>query len=93
MRTLNASLQWYSWLPDQASKLLAPVGRYTGSITEAGGTIHRLEDWGRRQMACNPASFTKAHYVLMNVEAGQVIDELETAFRFNVQFYMYDHAH
>ena len=60
------------------------IERYTGSITEAGGTIHRLEDWGRRQMAYPINKLHKAHYVLMNVEAGQeVMDELETAFRFN----------
>ena len=53
-------------------------------ITEAGGTIHRLEDWGRRQLAYPINKLHKAHYVLMNVEADQaVIDELETAFRFN----------
>ena len=70
--------------PDQSEQVAGMIERYTGSITEAGGTVHRLEDWGRRQMAYPINKLHKAHYVLMNVEAGQeVIDELETAFRFN----------
>ncbi|MDE1312968.1 30S ribosomal protein S6 [Vibrio aestuarianus] len=70
--------------PDQSEQVAGMIERYTGSITEAGGTIHRLEDWGRRQMAYPINKLHKAHYVLMNVEVGQaVIDELETAFRFN----------
>ncbi|WP_261816119.1 30S ribosomal protein S6 [Vibrio gallicus] len=70
--------------PDQSEQVAGMIERYTGSITEAGGTIHRLEDWGRRQLAYPINKLHKAHYVLMNVEAGQaVIDELETAFRFN----------
>ena len=70
--------------PDQSEQVAGMIERYTGSITETGGTIHRLEDWGRRQMAYPINKLHKAHYVLMNVEAGQaVIDELETAFRFN----------
>ncbi|CAH8208790.1 30S ribosomal protein S6 [Vibrio aestuarianus] len=70
--------------PDQSEQVAGMIERYTGFITEAGGTIHRLEDWGRRQMAYPINKLHKAHYVLMNVEAGQaVIDELETAFRFN----------
>jgi small subunit ribosomal protein S6 len=70
--------------PDQSEQVAGMIERYTGSITEAGGTVHRLEDWGRRQMAYPINKLHKAHYVLMNVEAGQeVMDELETAFRFN----------
>jgi small subunit ribosomal protein S6 len=70
--------------PDQSEQVAGMIERYTGSITEAGGTIHRLEDWGRRQLAYPINKLHKAHYVLMNVEADQpVIDELETAFRFN----------
>ncbi|MDW6002068.1 30S ribosomal protein S6 [Vibrio mangrovi] len=70
--------------PDQSEQVAGMIERYTGSITEAGGTIHRLEDWGRRQLAYPINKLHKAHYVLMNVEAEQpVIDELETAFRFN----------
>lgn len=60
------------------------IERYTGSVKEAGGQIHRLEDWGRRQLAYPINKLHKAHYVLMNVEAPQeVIDELETTFRYN----------
>ncbi|GAK84752.1 30S ribosomal protein S6 [Vibrio ponticus] len=70
--------------PDQSEQVAGMIERYTGSITEAGGTIHRLEDWGRRQLAYPINKLHKAHYVLMNVEADQaVIDELETAFRYN----------
>jgi small subunit ribosomal protein S6 len=70
--------------PDQSEQVAGMIERYTGSITEAGGTIHRLEDWGRRQLAYPINKLHKAHYVLMNVESEQsVIDELETAFRYN----------
>ncbi len=70
--------------PDQSEQVAGMIERYTGSITEAGGSIHRLEDWGRRQMAYPINKLHKAHYVLMNVESEQsVIDELETAFRYN----------
>jgi small subunit ribosomal protein S6 len=70
--------------PDQSEQVAGMIERYTGSITEAGGTVHRLEDWGRRQLAYPINKLHKAHYVLMNVEADQaVIDELETAFRYN----------
>jgi small subunit ribosomal protein S6 len=57
---------------------------YASAGAEAGGTVHRLEDWGRRQLAYPINKLHKAHYVLMNIEAEQnVIDDLETAFRFN----------
>lgn len=70
--------------PDQSEQVAGMIERYTGSITEAGGKIHRLEDWGRRQLAYPINKLHKAHYVLMNVEADQAaVDELETAFRFN----------
>ena len=70
--------------PDQSEQVPGMIERYTGAITTAGGTIHRLEDWGRRQLAHPIDKLHKAHYVLMNVEAEQaVIDELETNFRFN----------
>ncbi|QXO17145.1 MULTISPECIES: 30S ribosomal protein S6 [Vibrio] len=70
--------------PDQSEQVAGMIERYTGLITEANGTVHRLEDWGRRQLAYPINKLHKAHYVLMNVEADQaVIDELETAFRFN----------
>ncbi|MBL4829554.1 MAG: 30S ribosomal protein S6 [Aliivibrio sp.] len=70
--------------PDQSEQVAGMIERYTGSIKDSGGEIHRLEDWGRRQMTYPINKLHKAHYVLMNVEADQaVIDELETAFRFN----------
>ncbi|MDD7424965.1 MULTISPECIES: 30S ribosomal protein S6 [Actinobacillus] len=70
--------------PDQSEQVPGMIERYTGSVKEAGGTIHRLEDWGRRQLAYPINKLHKAHYVLMNVEAPQsVIDELETTFRYN----------
>ena len=70
--------------PDQSEQVNGMIERYTASITEAGGTVHRLEDWGRRQLAYPINKLHKAHYVLMNLEAGQnVIDDLENAFRFN----------
>ena len=70
--------------PDQSEQVPGMIERYTASITESGGTLHRLEDWGRRQMAYPINKLHKAHYVLMNIEAEQtVIDELETTFRFN----------
>ncbi|ARU65431.1 30S ribosomal protein S6 [Histophilus somni] len=70
--------------PDQSEQVPGMIERYTSSIKEAGGQIHRLEDWGRRQLAYPINKLHKAHYVLMNVEAPQeVIDELETTFRYN----------
>ncbi|MFO6423818.1 30S ribosomal protein S6 [Motilimonas sp. KMU-193] len=70
--------------PDQSEQVNGMIERYSAMITDNGGTIHRLEDWGRRQLAYPINKLHKAHYVLLNVEAEQaVIDELETAFRFN----------
>jgi small subunit ribosomal protein S6 len=70
--------------PDQSEQVPAMVDRYRSMIEGEGGTIHRLEDWGRRQLAFPIAKVHKAHYVLMNVECGQkVLDELNSAFRFN----------
>ena len=70
--------------PDQSEQVAGMIERYSAVITEANGTIHRLEDWGRRQLAYPINKLHKAHYVLMNIEAGQeVIDELENNFRFN----------
>ncbi|WP_249961133.1 30S ribosomal protein S6 [Histophilus somni] len=70
--------------PDQSEQVPGMIERYNSSIKEAGGQIHRLEDWGRRQLAYPINKLHKAHYVLMNVEAPQeVIDELETTFRYN----------
>ncbi len=70
--------------PDQSDQVPSMIERYTGIITEAGGTVHRLEDWGRRQLAYPINKLHKAHYVLMNVEAGyDAIEELENVFKFN----------
>ncbi|WP_371187997.1 30S ribosomal protein S6 [Thalassotalea maritima] len=70
--------------PDQSEQVNGMIQRYTDMITAAEGQIHRLEDWGRRQLAYPINKLHKAHYVLMNVEAPQsVIDELETSFRYN----------
>jgi len=70
--------------PDQSEQVPGMIERYTGIITNDGGTIHRMEDWGRRQLAYPIEKLHKAHYVLINAEASsEAIDELETAFRFN----------
>lgn len=70
--------------PDHSEQVSSMIERYSVLITSAKGQVHRLEDWGRRQLAYPINKLHKAHYVLMNVEASQaVIDELEIAFRFN----------
>jgi len=70
--------------PDQSEQVAGMIERYTAAIKDSGGQIHRLEDWGRRQMAYPINKLHKAHYVLLNIEAEQaVIDELESNFRFN----------
>ncbi|MCC5854660.1 MAG: 30S ribosomal protein S6 [Idiomarina sp.] len=70
--------------PDQSEQVPGMVERYSETIKQAGGSIHRLEDWGRRQLAYPINKLHKAHYILMNVEASsEVIDELETNFRYN----------
>ncbi|HFD91798.1 MAG TPA: 30S ribosomal protein S6 [Gammaproteobacteria bacterium] len=70
--------------PDQSDQVPAMIERYQSTIESRGGTIHRLEDWGRRQLAYPINKVHKAHYVLMNIEADkETIEELETAFRFN----------
>ena len=70
--------------PDQSEQVPAMVERYRGIIESNGGTIHRLEDWGRRQLAYPINKIHKAHYVLMNVECGLAeMEELESSFRFN----------
>ena len=70
--------------PDQSEQVAGMIERYTGAIKEANGQIHRLEDWGRRQLAYPIEKLHKAHYVLMNVEApSEVIAELEETFRYN----------
>lgn len=70
--------------PDQSEQVPAMIERYSAIVTDGKGTIHRLEDWGRRQLAYPINKLHKAHYVLMNVEAPtEVISELETTFRYN----------
>ena len=70
--------------PDQSEQVPAMVERYKGMVEGDGGKIHRLEDWGRRQLAYTIAGLHKAHYVLMNVECSdKALAELENAFRFN----------
>ncbi len=70
--------------PDQSEQVPAMVERYRSMIEADGGAIHRLEDWGRRQLAYPINKIHKAHYILMNIECGQtVLDELTSAFRFN----------
>lgn len=70
--------------PDQSEQVPGMIERYTGIIKNDGGQIHRLEDWGRRQLAYPIEKLHKAHYVLINAEAtAAAIEELETAFRFN----------
>ena len=70
--------------PDQSEQVPAMVERYTGIIADAGGEVHRLEDWGRRHMAYPINKIHKAHYVLMNIECtGEALDELSHNFRFN----------
>jgi len=70
--------------PDQSEQVPAMIERYRSTIESGGGKIHRLEDWGRRQLAYPISKVHKAHYVLMNVEVGKpTLDELTSAFRFN----------
>jgi small subunit ribosomal protein S6 len=70
--------------PDQSEQVPAMVERYRSIIEASGGAIHRLEDWGRRQLAYPIAKVHKAHYVLMNIECNQeVLEELSSGFRFN----------
>ena len=70
--------------PDQSEQVPGMIERYTGTITKDGGAVHRLEDWGRRQLAFPINKIHKAHYVLMNVEASnEAMEELTTTFRFN----------
>ena len=70
--------------PDQSDQVVGMVERYLTQIKEAGGQIHRLEDWGRRQLAYPINKIHKAHYILMNIECGlQTLDELEELFRYN----------
>lgn len=70
--------------PDQSEQVPAMIDRYKKVIAEGDGTIHRMEDWGRRQLAYPISKIHKAHYVMLNVECGNdVLTELENTFRFN----------
>jgi small subunit ribosomal protein S6 len=70
--------------PDQSEQVPAMIERYRGMVTTNGGKIHRLEDWGRRQLAYQIQKIHKAHYVLMNIECDRTtLEELEHAFKFN----------
>lgn len=70
--------------PDQSEQVNGMVERYTKMVKDSGGTVHRLEDWGRRQLSYPINKIHKAHYVLMNIECGQeVLDELTSIFRYN----------
>lgn len=70
--------------PDQSEQVPAMIDRYKALVATGGGKVHRIEDWGRRQMAYPIQKVFKAHYVLMNIEINQpTLDELEHAFKFN----------
>ena len=70
--------------PDQSEQVPAMLERYKGIVTAAGGKVHRVEDWGRRQMAYLIQKLAKAHYLCINIECSkEVLAELETGFRFN----------
>ena len=70
--------------PDQSEQVPAMLERYKGMITAGAGKVHRVEDWGRRQLAYQINKLAKAHYLCLNIEAGQdVMNDLEHAFRFN----------
>ena len=70
--------------PDQSEQVPAMLERYKGMVTAGNGNIHRVEDWGRRQLAYQINKLNKAHYLCINIEADQaVMAELEHAFKFN----------
>lgn len=70
--------------PDQSEQVPGMIDRYSKIVEAGSGTIHRLEDWGRRQLAYPIEKIHKAHYVLMNIECGQdVLEELSSNFRYN----------
>nr|B1XTM5.1 RecName: Full=Small ribosomal subunit protein bS6; AltName: Full=30S ribosomal protein S6 [Polynucleobacter necessarius STIR1] len=70
--------------PDQSEQVPAMIDRYKATLAAVGGKIHRMEDWGRRQMAYMIDKLAKAHYVCMNIECDQkTLEELEHAFKFN----------
>jgi small subunit ribosomal protein S6 len=70
--------------PDQSEQVPAMLERYKGTVTAGGGKVHRVEDWGRRQMAYQIQKLAKAHYLCVNIECSkEILVELETGFRFN----------
>lgn len=70
--------------PDQSEQVPAMLERYKGLVTNAGGKVHRVEDWGRRQLAYQIQKLGKAHYLCLNIEcSSETLGELETGFRFN----------
>jgi small subunit ribosomal protein S6 len=70
--------------PDQSEQVPAMIERYKGIVTTRGGTVHRVEDWGRRQLAYLIQKLAKAHYVCLNIECdSETLAEIETGFKFN----------
>ncbi|MBI3369845.1 MAG: 30S ribosomal protein S6 [Burkholderiales bacterium] len=70
--------------PDQSEQVPAMLERYKGIVTAAGGKVHRVEDWGRRQLAYMIDKLAKAHYVCLNIEVSSAtLAEIETGFRYN----------
>ena len=70
--------------PDQSEEVPAMIKRFSAMVTDAGGNIHRVEDWGRRQLAYMINDVHKAHYVMMNIEVAlETLREIETSFQFN----------
>ncbi len=70
--------------PDQSEQVPAMIERYKGIVTARGGKVHRVEDWGRRQLAYQIQKLAKAHYVCLNIEVdGETLAEIETGFKFN----------
>ncbi len=70
--------------PDQSEQVPGMIERYSSTVTENGGAVHRLEDWGRRQLAYSINKIHKAHYILMNIECDDAaLEELSTNFRYN----------
>lgn len=70
--------------PDQSDQVPSMLKRYQGSVEESGGRVHRLEDWGRRQLAYPINKIHKAHYMLMNIECDiKTLNEITTGFRYN----------
>ena len=70
--------------PDQSEQVPAMIERYKSTVTSQGGQVHRVEDWGRRQLAYMIQKLAKAHYVCLNIECGkETLAELEHAFKFN----------